>query len=256
MEISGREIQGLLIDLDGVLYVGDRVIPGARETIAKLTERGVPHCYVTNTTTRSRDALVDKLSSLGFTIDREHILTAPMAARTYLDQHGRPTVKLLLGDAVKGEFDGFEQSESHVGAVVIGDIGAAWNYELLNQVFRMLMDGAELIALHRNKFWQTSDGLRLDVGAFVAGLEYVTGKRAVIIGKPSPAFFAAGVQKLGLPAHQVAMIGDDIDNDVGGAQRAGLAGILVHTGKYREAYARAADIRPDLEIATLAELPV
>ncbi|MGD8861763.1 MAG: TIGR01458 family HAD-type hydrolase [Myxococcales bacterium] len=251
-----RSIDGLLIDLDGVLYVGDRVIDGARETIAKLERQGVPHCYVTNTTTRPRDALVAKLGGMGFAVDREHILTAPMAAREYLEARGRPRVKLLLGEAVRGEFDGFEQAESDVGAVLVGDIGAAWDYELLNRVFRLVMDGAELIALHHNKFFQAEDGLRLDIGAFVAGLEYVTGKQATVIGKPNAAFFEAGLKNLGLPAARAAMVGDDIDNDVSGAQRAGLAGILVHTGKYRRDYAEASGVTPDLELESLAELPV
>jgi HAD superfamily hydrolase (TIGR01458 family) len=138
--------------------------------------------------------------------------------------------------------------------VVIGDIGNAWTYDLLNNVFRLVTNGAELVALHRNKFWQTEAGLQMDIGAFVAGLEYVTGKTATVTGKPSPEFFAAALSRIGLKPGEVAMIGDDIDTDIGAAQAQGMMGILVKTGKYREAYVRASKIKPDLVLDSIADM--
>lgn len=119
-----------------------------------------------------------------------------------------------------------------------------------------MVNGAELIALHKNKFWQTQTGLRMDIGAFVAGLEYVTGKPATVIGKPAGAFFQMALQPLGLPVSHVAMVGDDIDSDVGGAQQVGLVGVLVKTGKYREDYVANSLVRPDMLIDSVADLLV
>jgi HAD superfamily hydrolase (TIGR01458 family) len=117
------------------------------------------------------------------------------------------------------------------------------------------MNGAKLVAMHRNKYWQTENGLRMDIGAFVAGLEYVAGCEAMVIGKPSQEFFKLAIQSLGLPTPNVAMIGDDIEADVGGAQAAGLTGILVRTGKYRADTVARSTVRPDADLDSIADLP-
>jgi len=254
MRVGRSEINGLLIDLDGVLHVGRRPVAGAVEKIAALQGLGMPHCFVTNTTTRPVSELSRELSQMGFAIDAESILSAPKAAKGYLESKHNPRCKLLVRRDVLAEFADCRQSDGAADAVVVGDIGAAWSYELLNDVFRLVMDGAELIALHRNRFWQTENGLELDIGAFIAGLEYATGKQATMVGKPSEAFFRAALKRLGLPARQVAMIGDDIDSDIGGAQALGMAGILVKTGKYRRDYAERSAVRPDLQLRSFADL--
>ena len=256
MRIGRRDIRGLLIDLDGVLHVGRRPIAGAVDKIAALQALGMPHCYLTNTTTRSVSALSHELSQMGFAIDADSILSAPMAAKAYLESKHNPRCKLLLKREVLGDLGECRQSDVGVDVVVIGDIGTAWTFELLNLVFRLLMDGAELVALHRNRFWQTEDGLQLDIGAFVAGLEYATGRPATMVGKPSETFFRAGVKRLGLPPEQVAIIGDDIDSDIGGAQALGIAGILVKTGKYRRDYTERSAVKPDLQLRSFADLPL
>lgn len=253
MKIGGRNIRGLLIDLDGVLYVGSTPVPGAVETVRHLPA-DLPRCYLTNTTTKSAASLRKKLADMGFAVDAGEILSAPEAARVYLENKGRPVCKLLVNAEVQGDFHGFRQSDIEAQAVVIGDIGNAWTYDLLNNVFRLVMNGAELVALHKNKFWQTEAGLQMDIGAFVTGLEYVTGKTATIMGKPSPDFFSAALSRIGLKAGEVAMIGDDIDTDIGAAQEQGMTGILVRTGKYREAYVRDSKIKADLTLDSIADL--
>jgi HAD superfamily hydrolase (TIGR01458 family) len=245
-----------MIDLEGVLHIGRRPIAGAVDKIAALQELGIPHCYVTNTTTRSVADLARELSQMGFAIDASSILSAPMVAKSYLESKHNPRCKLLVRREVLAEFGDCRQSDVGVDVVVMGDIGAAWSHELLNQVFRLLMDGAELVALHRNRFWQTEDGLQLDIGAFVAGLEYATGKQATMIGKPSTAFFRAALKHLGLPPEQVALVGDDIDSDIAGAQSLGMVGILVKTGKYRRDYAERSAVKPDLQLRSFADLPL
>ncbi len=251
---GSKTFSGILFDIDGVLFVGNRMITGADAVLAHVRQKRIPCRFVTNTTTQTRDAISKKLQAMGLDIQSREIISTPSAALMYLKQKGHRTCHLVVADEVECEFESFPRSDANPDAVVIGDIGSAWNYELLNRVFGMLMNGAELIALHKNKFWQVEDGLRMDIGVFVSGLEYATGKQATIIGKPSPAFFDLAVAQLALPASQVVMIGDDIDSDVGGAQQAGLKGILVRTGKYRVEYAAASPIRPDIVIDSIADL--
>ena len=178
-----------------------------------------------------------------------------MAAQRYLERRGINRCRLLLEPEVMSEL-GLRPAERNVDAVVVGDIGSSWSYDLLNETFRDMMEGAELVALHRNRFWQTEQGLMLDIGAFVAGLEYATGQSARVVGKPSPDFFQSAVDALGLLPNQVAMIGDDIDSDVGGAQALGMRGILVRTGKYRRQYAETSRTRPTLTIDSFAHLTI
>ena len=207
MKIADREIRGVLIDLDGVLYVSGQVLPGAIEFVNELNEREIPHCFLTNTTTKSLASLHGKLDLMGITASPNQILSAPAAAKSYLNRKGIKRCLFLLNEEVLTDFSEFERGAANIDAVVLGDIGNAWTYDLLNQVFQAVMNGAELIALHRNKFWQTDRGLQMDIGAFVAGLEFVTGKEATIIGKPARAFFDAALEHIGTPAEHVAMIG-------------------------------------------------
>jgi HAD superfamily hydrolase (TIGR01458 family) len=245
---------GLLFDLDGVLYVGKEVIPGAIETIARLRENFTCR-FITNTSTLSLASLQHKINALGFDIAPEEIISAPQAALRYLEQQADPTCRLLLAEDVKRDFAHLPQSDITPRFIVVGDIGDAWSYTLLNELFGNLMNGARLIAVHKNRFWQTEHGLQLDIGAFIHGLEYASGSEAVIIGKPSPAFFQVALDDMGLSRDGVLMIGDDIDSDVGGAQAAGLKAALVRTGKYRQAYAEASAIKPDYVMDSIADLP-
>lgn len=143
VRLGRRDTSGLLIDLDGVLHVGRRPIAGAVDQVAALRALGIPHGYVTNTTTRPVAELSRELSQMGFAIEADSILSAPMAAKSYLESLHNPRCKLLLRREVLAEFGDCRQSEIGVDVVVVGDIGAAWSHELLNGVFRLLMDGAE-----------------------------------------------------------------------------------------------------------------
>ncbi len=254
MVLAGKAIRGLLVDLDGVLYVDETPIPGAIETVRTWADGNVPRCYLTNTTAQSLATLHAKMQRMALPIEGVEVFTAPEAAKVRLEKMGRPPCKLVLADEVLADFADFQQSETNAEVVVLGDVGEAWSYDLLNAIFRLLMNGAELLALQRNKFWQTSNGLHLDIGAFVAGLEYATGKQATIVGKPSSEFFSAALSRLQMDASEVAMIGDDIDNDILPAQQLGMTGILVRTGKYRESYAQSSVVKPDLVVNSIADL--
>jgi HAD superfamily hydrolase (TIGR01458 family) len=124
----------------------------------------------------------------------------------------------------------------------------------LNRAFRFLLAGAAFVTLARNRYYRGPDGLLLDQGPFVAALEYATGREAMLVGKPSREFYAAAVRNLGVAASHVAVVGDDIESDVGGGQAAGLRGILVRTGKFRQDDLARSPIRPDAVIGSLAEI--
>jgi len=248
-------LKGILFDLDGVLYTGSSAIEGAIQAIEKILASHIACRFVTNTSTLSLTSLQQKINRLGFSIPENEIISAPQATVLYLQGLKNPTCHLLMAEDVKQDFKAFKQSATSADYIVIGDIGNAWSYALLNQVFNELMQGAKLIAIHKNKFWQTEHGLQMDIGGFVDALEYASGVKAMIIGKPSPDFFQIALDNMGLKSSEVAMIGDDIDVDVGGSQQIGLKGILVKTGKYRQNYAEASAIKPNFLIDSITDLP-
>lgn len=249
------DIKGLLFDLDGVLYVGSQSIAGAIQAVNTIRARGMPCRFVSNTSTLSQASLQQKINALGFSLRPEEIISAPQAALRYLQNQPNAVCRLLLADDVKNDFKTLTQSDTAANHIVVGDIGDAWSYQLLNEVFNLLMNGAKLIAIHKNRFWQTEHGLQMDIGGFIHALEYASGTQAMLIGKPAADFFQIALADMGLQPGEAIMVGDDIDSDVGGAQQAGLRGILVRTGKYREAYAAASAIKPEFTINSIADLP-
>jgi HAD superfamily hydrolase (TIGR01458 family) len=148
-----------------------------------------------------------------------------------------------------------QKTTGRADAVIIGDLGSAFGYDVLNHAFRQVMDGAELVALQENRYWMRADGLSLDVGPFVAATEFAAGRDAYVVGKPAKGFFEQVLASVGVNASAAAMIGDDIESDIGGALRAGLRAILVHTGKYREDRQRESSIQPTRVVDSIADVP-
>jgi HAD superfamily hydrolase (TIGR01458 family) len=250
-----RPLDGLLVDLDGVLYVEDEPIPGAVDAVRDLRASGLRLRFVTNTTSRPRAAIVERLARLGFAAEPAEVLTPAALAVEHCRRRGHRRVALLVREAVKADLAGLEEvAEGPADAVVVGDLGRGFTPDRLDAAFRQLVDGAELVALQRNRCWMTPDGLALDVGAYVAALEYGAACEATVVGKPAPAFFAAALADMGIAAARAAMVGDDVESDVGGAQAAGLAGILVRTGKYRAEAVRRAGVEPDLTLPSIAAI--
>ncbi|MEM9003017.1 MAG: TIGR01458 family HAD-type hydrolase [Cyanobacteria bacterium P01_F01_bin.86] len=242
------DVKGLLLDLNGVLYVANRLLPGALEAITAIQRSGLPYRYATNNTTQSTKTMSQSLQAMGLPIEPHEIISAPYAAVLHLRQMGTPKIYPLLSEDAKQDFAEFPMSDTDADVIVLGDISDDWNYRLLNRAFRLMMQGSQLIALHRGKYWQWEAGLQLDIGAFVAGLEYATDQEAIVAGKPNPFFFETAIADLALPASQVAMLGDDIEADIGGAQAIGLKGVLVKTGKYRPHLAAKVSVKPDVSI--------
>lgn len=253
-------MQALLFDLDGVLYQGDRVIDGAIETVRWCEENEVPHLFVTNTTSRPRSSLVKRLSSMGLEVSPDDIFTPPVAAREDLAARGATPLALFVREATREDFAGLEllddDAEQGAGSVVVGDIGREWNFDKLNRAFRLLVADPRpmLVALGMSRYAQGDDGLVLDVAPFIKALEHAADCEAVVMGKPARGFFESAVRKLGTAPSQTVMIGDDVRGDVGGAQDAGLKGILVRTGKFRQSDLNG-PIEPDAVLDSIADLP-
>jgi HAD superfamily hydrolase (TIGR01458 family) len=248
-------LDALLVDLDGVLYVEDEPVEGAKEAVGRLRETGLALRFVTNTTARSHAQTLDKLRRLGFEVEDDELVTPAALARKHCLDAGHATVALVMNEDVKADFAGLEEREDGPDAVIMGDLGERFGFDILNRAFREVMDGAELIALQKNRFWLTDDGLSLDAGPFVAAVEYGAGTDALVVGKPSEAFFRLVLDGVGADRERSAIVGDDVETDVGGGMNAGLEGILVRTGKYREDFVRESGIEPTATVDSIADVP-
>lgn len=253
-------LRGVLLDIDGVLYNGEEPIAGAAETVAHLSERAIPHAFVTNTTSRTRAALVEKLKRFGIPAEASQILTPASAAATWLRREQPSAIALFVPPALPTEFAEFSivadaAEPGDASHVVIGDLGPGWNFETLNRAFLFLHNNpnAKLVALGMTRYWHSPSGIALDAGPFVAALEYATGRQAVVMGKPAKPFFHTAVGSLGLEPREVLMVGDDVQGDVGGAQAAELKGALVRTGKFKPSDLEG-NVTPDFVLDSVTDL--
>ena len=241
------DTRGVLLDLGGVLYVGEEPISGAVDAVERLRAAGLPLRLLTNTTRRTRQQVHEKLRRLGFEVDETEIVTAPVAVRSHLRAEGlRPM--LLIHPDLEPEFADVDQRDPNV--VVLGDAGEGFTYAALNRAFRLLMEGAPLVSMGANRYFREADGLSLDLGPFVAALEFAADTEAEVLGKPAAAAFLRCVEEFGCAPRKCVMIGDDVASDVLGALDAGLQGILVQTGKYRDGDEDALSDRPEARTVT------
>lgn len=251
------KIRSLLIDLDGVLYTGDRLIPGAAETLAWLARRNYTFRFISNTTRRSRTAIALRLGRMGLDIPPSSIFTPAVAATAFIRDRGGSVVHLLATADVCREFEdsGLICRQEESDYVVVGDAGDGFTYRDLTVAFRNVLRGIPLLALERDRYWMGEDGLLLSAGPFVAAIEYATGARAELIGKPSANFFKRALDSMGAVPEKTAMVGDDVLTDIGGAMECGMQGVLVRTGKFREDTLRDAPRAPNAVIDSIADLP-
>jgi HAD superfamily hydrolase (TIGR01458 family) len=248
----------ILLDIDGVFHVSGEPIPGAAAAVARLRESGHRLRFVTNTTVRTRKALVSELRALGVVLDEGELQTTSAAAVHAL--RGRRVLALTMPSIV-ADLEGLELVGEDADAVLIGgaDEGdeaiRVFSFMNLARAFSELQTGADLYCLHKNRWWQTSRGPLLDAGAFVAGLEYAAGVEATVVGKPSPAYFEAALEALDADPKLAWMVGDDVEADIAGAQRFGMRTALVRTGKFRPDELERSGITPDIVVNSIAELP-
>lgn len=231
MNYRERMLRGVLLDLSGVVYVGDTALPGAIDAVARLRAAGLPLRFLTNTTSKSRRVILEGLRRIGLSCPDEELMTPAQVARNLLAK-GNMCAHLLISPNLTEDFA--DTPAKGKKALVIGDAGRGFTYAALNEAFRALDDGAEFFALAANRTFLDSDGKRsLDTGAFVVALEYATQRKATVLGKPSPDFFQAALSSMACKAEDAVMIGDDAEADVSGALAAGIGtGLLVRTGKY------------------------
>ena len=256
-----------MIDIDGVLTTSWKPLAGAVRALEQLRAADLPFVLLTNTTSRTRASIAATLSAAGFPVALDDILTAPAATAAYLAEQypGARCMLLNNGDVtedlagvavLQDEGPGHDQSAvGKVDVVLVGGAGPEFDYRALNRAFGHLQRGAALVAMHRSLYWRTDQGLQLDGGAFLVGLEQASGRRAEVVGKPARTFFAVALARLGVAAQDAVMVGDDVETDVLAAQRHGVTGVLVRTGKYQEEAVRRADGTPDQVLDSVAELP-
>jgi HAD superfamily hydrolase (TIGR01458 family) len=248
--------RGLLLDLEGVLHQGDTAIPGAAEALAGLQRRDLAIRYLTNTTTRPRRAIAERLQAMGFAVEAQEVFSPPAAAARLLAELGARHIHLAAAPELMGDFPDcrFVAAREEADAVVVGDLYRGFTWDRLNGLFQTVAAGAALVALHKNRVSRRAEGISLDLGPFVAALEYAAGVEARVVGKPSESFFDLALAGLELPAGEVLMVGDDIEADIGGALAAGLAAVQVRTGKYRPQDDDHPQVHPTGRIDSIAEL--
>ncbi len=243
-------IKALLCDIGGVLYVGETPIEGAIEAV-KVLKKEYKMRFLTNTTQKTGAQVVTKLQEMGFEIDAAEVITALDVTKMLLEREQSGAMFLLTDDAT-AFFDDLPKEPCRY--VVVGDAQHNFSYENLNKAFRVLLQGGELLAAAKNRYFKDSDNeLSMDAGGFVAALEYASSKEARILGKPSEDFYRLACAAMGAAPQQTAMVGDDIESDILGAQRVGIKAVLVKTGKFSPNDLQRG-IDPDLTLNSIAEL--
>lgn len=245
-----HKIKTILVDLSGTLHIENEEIPGSVEALKRLQKSKLNVKFVTNTTKESQRLLFERLKNLGFDIESREIFTSLTAAVKLIKQNSyRPL--LMVDDRSLEDFKGIETKDAN--AVVVGLAPEKFQYNTLNQAFRLLMDGAPLIAIHKARYYRTGSGLSLGPGPFVTGLEYAADCKAEVVGKPEKAFFLSAIEEFQCQPNECIMIGDDVKDDIHGAQGCGMLGILVQTGKYRPNDEDKIDPKPFLTVRNFSE---
>jgi len=232
-KISPTRPKAFLIDMDGTLYFKGEPCPGAIETVDYLRQKKYQLRFLTNTTAKTPKMLHAQMQALGFDIYENEIFNATYACLQYLRSQPNNRCHFMVDDAVKAFFKEIPVDDNAPDFVVVGDYGEGFDFHALNHAFRLLMDGAELIALQKGLYWFSPEGMFLDCGAFVTLLEAAADKTAKVMGKPSETFFRLALESLQHSPSEVIVVGDDITSDIIGAQTMGMRSILVKTGKFK-----------------------
>ena len=249
-------VEGVLLDIDGVLVTSWHPIDGAVAAVREVRERGLACAYLTNTTSRTCDEIADALRSAGIEADSGEIVTAARLTAEYVRSTypGSRAWVLNSGD-ITADLSGIELDDEDPEVVILGGAGPEFTHDALSRVVGLMLDGVPVVAMHRGTTWATHDGLRIDTGTYLPGMEEVAGTNVVSVGKPSLAAFLTATDLMGTEPDATVMVGDDLTNDVLAAQRVGLTGVLVRTGKFRQSVLDLAPQRPDHVVDSVAQLP-
>ncbi|MEE2034738.1 HAD-IIA family hydrolase [Rhodococcus chondri] len=250
------DVDGILFDIDGVVVTSWQPVPGAADVLADLRERGVARAFLTNTTSRTRAEIAEALTGLGMPVDAGEIVTAASLTVEYLTQTypGRRCWVLNDGD-VDADLAGIVRDDDDPEVVVLGGAGPEFTHRTLSRVAELMLDGVPVVAMHRSSTWQAADGLRIDTGVYLPGLEELTGQTVVAVGKPSMQGFLAAADLMGTDPSRMVVVGDDLQAEVIPGQRLGMIGVLVRTGKFRQSVLDLAVDRPDHVLDSVADLP-
>lgn len=232
LRLNRGDIKAVLVDLSGTLHIENEATPGAVEALERLKSSGIFVRFLTNTTKESKNYLHERLTKCGFFLKKNDIFTSLTVSRQYIENHHLNPL-LLLEDAALEDFEGISRNAEEINAVVVGLAPSKFEYESMNHAFRVLMNGADLIAIHKGRYYSRGDGLALGPGPFVSALEFATGRTATVMGKPEKNFFLSALTGLNCEPHEALMIGDDVRDDIEGALLAGFKAILVRSGKFR-----------------------
>ena len=254
MQIS-ENINGLLIDLEGVLYNDNQLIPGSIDVIKELKRVGLKLRFLTNTTTAPRKKILEKLLNFGFDIEEKEIFTPIIATKNYLRDNNVKKISLVTNIEIIEEFKEYEITQKDPEAIIMGDIYKNFNWDILDRIFKLVyINNAALIALHQNKYCMRDSQVSLDLGPFVRAIEYASNKKSILMGKPEKNFFDLAIKDMEISKEAVFMIGDDIISDIKGAKDFGIKAIQVKTGKYQKEDCSDKFTQPDLRIDSIINL--
>jgi HAD superfamily hydrolase (TIGR01450 family) len=263
-------IGGVLFDIDGVLVTSWEPIPGAAETLRVLAEHQIARTYLTNTTTKTRVQIAELLTEAGMAVTSDEVVTAAVLTADYVrDRYPGARCFLVNSGQIGEDMPGIDIVYSHdvIGSdpgapdvILLGGAGSEYDHVTLSRVYDWMAQGVPVVAMHRSTSWNTADGLRIDTGMYLIGMEQTSGRKATAVGKPAPEGFLGAAGRLGVDPEEMYVVGDDLNNDVLAGQVVGMAGVLVRTGKFRQDTLDrwAADefaMQPNFVIDSVAELP-
>ena len=249
------DVKGLLIDLEGVLYSDNKLIPGSIEAIKEFRKNNLKLRFLTNTTTTPRNLIFNKLQDFGFNIKEEEIFTPIIATKHYLRDNRVKKIALITNVEIIEEFNDYEITQKNPEVVIMGDIYKNFKWEILDRIFKLVyLENSALIALHQNKYCMRDGKISLDLGPFVKAIEYSSGKKSILMGKPEKNFFYLAIKDINIEKDNVLMIGDDIVSDIKGAKDFGVRAIQVKTGKYQNSDCDNKIVQPDERIDSIVDI--
>ena len=238
-------IGGVLFDIDGVLVTSWKPIDGAAATLRTLADHQVARSYLTNTTTRTRRQIAGLLTDAGMAVAPDEVITAAVLTADFVrDRYPDARCFLVNSGDIADDMPGIDIIASvdtrggpmpdRPDVVLLGGAGPEYDHVTLSWVYDWMAQGVPVVAMHRSTSWTTTEGLRIDTGMYLIGMEQTSGRKATAVGKPAPAGFLASAARLGVDPDEMYMVGDDLNNDVLAAQVVGMTGMLVRTGKFRQ----------------------
>jgi HAD superfamily hydrolase (TIGR01450 family) len=268
--LGSMAIGGVLFDIDGVLVTSWQPIAGAAQTLRVLADNQIARTYLTNTTTKTRVQIAELLTDAGMEVTSDEVITAAVLTADYVrDRYPGARCFLVNSGQIAEDMPGIDIVYAHdvVGSdpdtpdvILLGGAGSEYDHVTLSRVYDWMAQGVPVVAMHRSTAWNTAEGLRVDTGMYLIGMEQTSGRKATAVGKPAPEGFLAAAGRIGVDPEEMYVVGDDLNNDVLAGQVVGMTGVLVRTGKFRQNTLDrwAADefaMQPNFVIDSVAELP-